>query len=72
MAGCFSDGDDTAFEVTAEALLSTDFDDDATFNPSEDEEDPDELANLNEVGGATMNFLNFPAKKKKEKKSQTI
>lgn len=50
-AQCIADPDDEAFEVSQEALLSTDFDDEATFSPSEDEEDPNELTNLEEVGG---------------------
>lgn len=38
--------DDDLFEVSEEALLSTDFDDDAEFEPEEEEYDPNELDEL--------------------------
>ena len=38
--------DDDLFEVSEEALLNTDFDDDADFEPEEEEYDADELDEL--------------------------
>ncbi|XP_065176414.1 mesoderm induction early response protein 1-like [Sycon ciliatum] len=49
--------DDDLFEVSEEALLSTDYDEDADFEAGEDEPDPDELDELAEDADIPIELL---------------